>query len=429
MIDLKQYRAHPQQYIEWARAKGVDVDRAKIDSLDTSVRDLKQQLDDLWAERNQLTTQVQEIQKSGWDSAIIIDRVRVIKEQMQTLQADYDVWYVSLQQELARVPNPPSNDTPIGKDDTENVVAAYIGEKRVCDFQPKPHWEILEAKGYLDSERAVKISGSRFIMLKGMWAKLEFAIMQWAMEKLINKGFIFTVVPQLVREQAMYTTGFLPNDAMNLYRVNPKSSTEQTDREEDDLWLIGTSEVPLVSQHIDEVLDAEQLPLRYCGFSACYRREAGTYGKDTKGLIRVHQFEKVEMVSFVKPEDSVKEHELLREIEEEIFTELGIHFQRIHICSGDLGAPAAKKYDLEAWFPGIGAYKEVTSTSNTTDFQTRRGNIKFKDGERREYVHSLNGTALALGRALAAIVETYQTAEGDVIIPEVLRKWMGVEKI
>lgn len=328
-------------------------------------------------------------------------------------------------------------------------------------------------------------------------------------------------MPQLVKEDAMYITGFLPNDAMNLYRVNPASGHEKqkervdkfsqivkkmddvfrsdvrnkslqdlvdadndfassdlkrwfdkynndflsenesstdplpldqctynllqawhsnsqneyahrminTPREEDDLWLIGTSEVPLVAQHMNEILDVSELPLRYCGFSSCYRREAGTYGKDTKGLIRVHQFEKVEMVSFCKPEDSVREHEHLREVEEEIFTELGIHFQRLLICSGDLGAPAAKKYDLEAWFPGMGVYKEVTSTSNTTDFQTRRGNIKFKDGERKEFVHSLNGTALALGRALAAIVETYQTKEGDIVVPEVLRKRMGEEKI
>lgn len=287
----------------------------------------------------------------------------------------------------------------------------------------------MEAKGWLDAERAVKMSGSRFVMVKGKAAQLEFALIQRAIEKLTSKGFTFVIVPQLVREQAMYTTGFLPNDASNLYRVNPKSATEQSEREEDDLWLIGTSEVPLVSQHIDEVFDADQLPIRYCGFSSCYRREAGTYGKDAKGLVRVHQFEKVEMVSFVKPEDSVKEHELIHSIEIELFTELGLHFQRINICTGDLGAPAAKKRDLEAWFPGIGAYKEVTSTSNTTDFQTRRGNIKFKDGDRREFVHSLNGTALALGRALACLIETYQTEQGDVIIPEVLRKWMGVEKI
>lgn len=287
----------------------------------------------------------------------------------------------------------------------------------------------MEAKGWLDAERAVKMSGSRFVMVKGKAAQLEFALIQRAIEKLTSKGFIFVIVPQLVREQAMYTTGFLPNDASNLYRVNPKSTTDQSEREEDDLWLIGTSEVPLVSQHIDEVFDADQLPIRYCGFSSCYRREAGTYGKDAKGLVRVHQFEKVEMVSFVKPEDSVKEHELIHSIEIELFTELGLHFQRINICTGDLGAPAAKKRDLEAWFPGIGAYKEVTSTSNTTDFQTRRGNIKFKDNDRREFVHSLNGTALALGRALACLIETYQTAEGDVIIPEVLRKWMGVELI
>jgi seryl-tRNA synthetase len=228
----------------------------------------------------------------------------------------------------------------------------------------------------------------------------------------------------------MYATGFFPNDKNNVYTVNPKAPHTQELREEDDLYLIGTAEVPLVAQHSDEVLEADILPLRYVGYSSCYRREAGTYGKDTKGLIRLHQFEKVEMVTFVKPEDSIKEHEFLAAIEEEIFTDLGLHFHKLHICTGDLGAPAARKYDLEAWFPAQEAYREVTSTSNTTDFQTRRANIKYKDGQTRDFVHSLNGTAIAMSRAIACIIETYQTAEGDVIIPEVLRPFMGrVERI
>lgn len=513
MIDLKAYRADKQKYIDGAKNKGVRVDRDAVDALDATTKDLKQQLDDLAARRNHLSAQVQELQKAGGDFSAVVAEVKTIKEQFATIESTYNEQFAVFEKILATIPNPPMPEVIIWKDDSENQVAEYVGTKKEFSFTPKPHWELLEAKGYLDSERAVKISGSRFVMLKGKAAQLEFAMIQRAIEKLSNKWFIFTIVPQLVREQAMYTTGFLPNDASNLYRVNPKwraySEYEDTlidikkemdkyakretqwysvedlinvvwedkdiikkflmynkkrhggdgqefwlslkectyelidrwiadlvtyqsndnQREEDDLWLIWTSEVPLVSQHIDEVLDADQLPLRYCGFSSCYRREAGTYGKDAKGLIRVHQFEKVEMVSFVKPEDSVKEHEFLRAIEEEIFTDLWLHYQRLHICSGDLGAPAAKKYDLEAWFPGIWAYKEVTSTSNTTDFQTRRGNIKFKDGDRREYVHSLNGTAMALGRALAAVVETYQTAEGDIMIPEVLQKWMGVEKI
>ncbi len=517
MIDLKAYRADKQRYIDGAKNKWVRVDREQVDALDSSTRELKQQLDDLASRRNQLSAQVQELQKSGTDFSAVVAEVKTIKDQFAQLESTYNEQIVLFDKLLATIPNPPMPEVIIGKDDSENQVAEYVGTKKEFAFTPKPHWELLEAKWYLDSERAVKMSGSRFVMLKWKAAQLEFAMIQRAIEKLTNKWFIFTIVPQLVREQAMYTTGFLPNDVSNLYRVNPNKTKDQysvplqilsiikstfnvhrwshnikklrenniqfndwtfekykqefsltlkwiddekitlkeiddeiaqlshkqiqsklwndwcnsidPDREEDDLWLIGTSEVPLVSQHIDEVFEADQLPLRYCGFSSCYRREAGTYGKDAKGLIRVHQFEKVEMVSFVKPEDSVKEHEFLRAIEEEIFTDLGLHYQRLHICSGDLGAPAAKKYDLEAWFPGIGAYKEVTSTSNTTDFQTRRGNIKFKDGDRREYVHSLNGTAMALGRALAALVETYQTAEGDIMIPEVLQKWMGVEKI
>jgi seryl-tRNA synthetase len=429
MIDLKLYRADKQKYIDGANNKRVSVDRDAVDRLDDAIRALKLECDELAARRNQLSAEVQQLQKSGADFSAQVTEVKTIKETMTAKESELADLQTQFDRIVATIPNPAFPEVIVGKDDSENQVAWYVGEKKEFSFTPKPHREIMEAKGWLDAERAVKMSGSRFVMVKGKAAQLEFALIQRAIEKLTNKGFTFVIVPQLVREQAMYTTGFLPNDASNLYRVNPKSTTEQSDREEDDLWLIGTSEVPLVSQHIDEVFDADQLPIRYCGFSSCYRREAWTYGKDAKGLVRVHQFEKVEMVSFVKPEDSVKEHELIHSIEIELFTELGLHFQRINICTGDLGAPAAKKRDLEAWFPGIGAYKEVTSTSNTTDFQTRRWNIKFKDGDRREFVHSLNGTALALGRALACLIETYQTEQGDVIIPEVLRKWMGVEKI
>lgn len=424
MIDLKLYRADKQKYIDGARNKRVDVDRSTFDALDEQLRTMRNEIDALNARRNELTKEIPTAQKA-WTAQPLLDEVKQLKEKLATLEPQFAELQTQFDRIVATIPNPAFPEVIVGKDDSENQVAWYVGEKKEFSFTPKPHREIMEAKGWLDSERAVKMSGSRFVMVKGKAAQLEFALIQRAIEKLTSKGFTFVIVPQLVREQAMYTTGFLPNDASNLYRVNPKSTTEQSEREEDDLWLIGTSEVPLVSQHIDEVFDADQLPIRYCGFSSCYRREAGTYGKDAKGLVRVHQFEKVEMVSFVKPEDSFKEHELIHSIEIELFTELGLHFQKINICTGDLGAPAAKKYDLEAWFPGIGAYKEVTSTSNTTDFQTRRGNIKFKDNDRREFVHSLNGTALALGRALACLIETYQTAEGDVIIPEVLRKWMG----
>ncbi|HMT00786.1 MAG TPA: serine--tRNA ligase, partial [Candidatus Absconditabacterales bacterium] len=240
-------------------------------------------------------------------------------------------------------------------------------------------------------------------------------LIQWALKKLQKKGFQPTIVPNIVRKDAMMSTGYLPYGEESIYKIMDEEGQQQ--------YLIGTSEVTLVAQHSDEMIDENQLPLRYGGFSPCYRGEAGTYGKDTKGMIRVHQFEKVEMVSFVKPEDSEKEHQLILAIEEEIFQELKIPYRRLLICTGDLGVPAAKKYDLEAWFPGLGTYKEVTSCSNCTDFQARRAQIKYKTTEKKEFLHTLNGTAVAVSRTLAAIVENYQQADGSIMIPEVLQPY------
>jgi len=274
----------------------------------------------------------------------------------------------------------------------------------------------------LDSERAVKISGSRFIILRDGMVMLEMALIHYALQKLYAKGWSPAIVPTMVRRDALLNTGFVPYGEDQIYKI-------QNDEENNSLYLVGTSEVPLVAQHSDEVFTADQLPKRYVGFSQCYRQEAGTYGKDARGMIRLHQFEKVEMVSFCKPEDSEKEHELILAIEEEVYKELGIPYRKLFICTGDLGVPAAKKYDLEAWFPGQNGYKEITSCSNCTDFQTRRANIKYKTDEGREFVHSLNGTVVASSRVLAAIVENYQQEDGSIIVPEVLRKRVGKDVI
>ncbi len=428
MIDLKAYRANPAYYHQGATNKGHSVDRSRFDQLDAQCRELNVRIEQLQWERNSLTKDIEQTKKSWGDATAVMDRVKALKQDLEKLETEYNTLYAEFYGMWLSIPCPAFDDVPVGKSDAENVVMQYVGEKRKFEFTPKPHWEILEAKWMADQERAVKLSGARFQIIRRDFARLEFALIQRAVDKLTAKWFIFSIVPNLVKKEAMITTGFLPNDASNLYRVNPKCPVEQMEWEEDDLYLIGTAEVALVSQHMDEVLSADDLPLRYVGFSACFRREAWTYGKDTKGMIRVHQFEKVEMVSFVKPEDAAKEHELLVSIEEEIFQELGIPYQKLMICTGDLGGPAAKKYDLEAWFPGIDTYKEVTSTSNTTDYQTRRGNIKFTDGDRREFVYSLNGTAVALGRALAAIVENYQTAEWNIAIPTVLQPYMWGKK-
>jgi len=429
MIDLKAYRANPELYKTWAANKWVSVDWNRFDEVDASFKQAKTDLEALLAKRNILTQEVQQLQKSWGDAMSVIEQVKELKSSIQELQESHDSLASEFKTILLTIPSPAFEDVIVGESDHQNTIAEEFGTKPSFDFTPKPHWEILEAKGYLDQERAVKLSGSRFQLVRGKFALLQFALTQWALQKLASKGFDIAIVPQLVKADALVATGFLPNDSTNLYRVNPKTDSEQTDWEEDDLWLIGTAEVPLIGQHMNEVFDVEELPKRYVGYSSCYRREAGTYGKDTKGLIRVHQFEKVEMVTFVKPEDSLKEHDMLLEIEKEIFTELGLPFVLLNICTGDLWAPAAKKWDLEAWFPGMDTYKEVTSASNTTDFQTRRGNIKVKDGKDKYFAHSLNGTAVALGRCLAAIVENYQTAEGDIMIPEVLKPFMWCDRI
>jgi len=429
MINLKDYRENPQKYINGATNKWIEIDRNTFDESDKKVRALQTSIDELKSKRNTLSQQVSQSEKWSEEFLWLVKEVQEIKSTLSPLEEEYEDVHATFSGLLGKIPSPAFDDVILWKSDEENQVLGYIWEKKEYDFEPKSHRDLLEAKWLLDQERAVKISGARFQIMRGQFAQLQFALISRAINKLVGKGFNLTLVPQLVKKDALFATWYLPNESSNIYRVNPTlEGQEQDQREEDDLWLIWTSEVPLIAQHSNETLSWEQLPLRYVGYSSCYRREAGTYGKDTKGMIRLHQFDKIEMVSFVEPEDSNKEHEMLREIEEEIFTDLGLHFQRIDICTGDLGAPAAKKYDLEAWFPGVGKYVEITSTSNTTDFQTRRANIKVKNWTDKYFAHSLNGTAIALWRALAAIVEQYQTKEGDVLVPEVLKKYLDFDQ-
>ena len=263
--------------------------------------------------------------------------------------------------------------------------------------------------------------------MKNEGALLEFALLQYVMQKLHGKGFAPVIPPVLVKEEAMYATGFFPADRNEIYHVNPSTKDNP---EGDDLYLVGTSEVPLNMLHYKEILEDKDLPIRYAGFSTCFRREAGSYGKDTAGIIRVHQFDKIEMFIFCKPEDSEAQHELIRETEEEIMQELGFHYQLVNICGGDLGAPAAKKYDIEVWIPTQDKFRELTSCSNCTEFQARRSKIRYKKDGKTEYLHTLNGTAMASARTIVAIIENYQNKDGSVTIPEVLRPFMaGITKI
>ena len=317
----------------------------------------------------------------------------------------------------ARVPNIPDPATPAGGEE-DSVELRRVGTPREFDFPVRDHLELGELLGAIDTVRAAKVSGARFGYLTGQGALLELALVRFAMERLTAAGFVPMIPPVLVRREAMFGTGFLPTDEQQIFRTA-----------DDDLYLAGTAEVPLVSYHGDELLDPGTLPLRYAGFSTCFRREAGSYGKDTRGIFRVHQFDKVEMVSFVLPEDSAREHELLLAREEEILQALELPYRVVDIAAGDLGGSAARKFDCEAWIPSQGTYRELTSTSNCTDYQARRIGCRIRTPEGNRPLHTLNGTAVAVGRTVVALLENHQQPDGSVRVPTALQRYLDADLI
>jgi seryl-tRNA synthetase len=310
---------------------------------------------------------------------------------------------------LLRVPNPPAADSPDGFAEEDARVVREVGDPPAFDFEPRDHLDLAQPRGWIDTERGAKVSGTRFVYRVGEVALLELALYRWALDRIVAQGHVPVLPPVLVREDAMVGTGFFPSDKGDYYEVP-----------EDDLYLAGTSEVPLAAFHGGEVV--EGLPLRYVAYSTCFRREAGAAGRDTRGMFRVHQFEKVEMFVFCEPEASRDEHERLLALEEDLVRELGLPYRVLDIAAGDLGAPAAKKYDIEAWFPGQSRYREITSTSNTTDFQARRLDVRFRRDGKLHHVHTLNGTAVT-ARAMIAILENFQDADGSVSVPEALHAY------
>ena len=343
-------------------------------------------------------------------AAALSETVKLLFDQVEEKDKNFfDEWI--------KLPNIISDTSPVGLTDEDNLEIKKVGDiKNIVN--PKDHLEIAESLGLIDVQKAAEVSGSRFSYLFGDLVKIEFNLVSWALNKLSDKGFTPTVPPVLVREKALYGTGFFPDDAEQVYEIPS-----------DDLYLVGTSEVPLAALKSDEILSIENLPMRYAGFSTCFRREAGTYGKDTTGIFRVHQFDKVEMFSFCDPEKSKDEHEYILSVEEEILQELEIPYRVVDVCSGDLGASAAKKYDIEAWIPSQNTYREVTSCSNTTDYQARRLNIRSKKDGNTQIIHTLNGTAIAVGRILIALIENNQQEDGTVKFSDELSKILGVEKL
>ena len=394
----------------------------------------------LFDERTALTTSLQDLQQKRNANAAsmkqkldpetrqkYIDEGKALKEQISEVEAKLNEVEAALDEAGRQIPNMAHPETPIGKLDTENLEVKKVGTIRKFDFKAKSHVEIMEALDLIDFERATKVSGPKFYYLKNEAVFLEQALIMYAMNILRKHGFTTFITPDVAKEEVLKGIGFNPRgNESNVYAI-----------EEEGTCLVATAEITLGGYHSGEILDKSKLPLMYCGLSHCFRREAGAAGQFSKGLYRVHQFDKVEMFVYSTPEQSDELHEKLRQIEEEIFTGLGIPFHVVDTCTGDLGAPAYRKWDLEAWMPGRaddahpdGDYGEVTSTSNCTDFQARRLNVKYRDDDgKNKYVHMLNGTAIAVGRAMLALIENYQNEDGSVTIPEVLVPFCGFDKI
>ena len=402
MLDLRQIREDPQPARDALARRGLDpaiLDEAL--ELDERRRALLPELEELRARKNQASRQIGELQRQGEDASEAIAEVKGVSTREKELEEELRSVEQRRGEVLHSLPNLPDPSAA-----PEDEVIREVGE---AGRTGRTHVELLGDD--LDTERAARLSGSRFVYLKGPLVRLELALVQWALSLLEERGFTPVIPPVLVREDALVGTGMLPDTEQQLYRVP-----------DDELYLVGTSEVPLASLHAGEILAGAELPRRYAGFSTCFRREAGAAGKDTQGLFRVHQFDKVEMFSFVEPEQSRDEHERLLAIEEDILQALGIPYRVVNIAVDDLGASAAKKYDLEAWLPGQARFRELTSCSNTTDFQARRLDVRYRpeEGEGARHAHTLNGTAVAVGRTIIAIAENHQADDGAVEIPEVL---------
>jgi seryl-tRNA synthetase len=374
----------------------------------------------LRAAKKKVSEGIAQAKRAGDDATEAVAESNALTERIKSLEQELSEIERRIDELVAELPNLPDPTAPEGMTEEDAELVRTVGEPPQFDFEPRDHLEIGTALDLIDMESAARASGSRFGYLKGELVLLELALVQYAMRKLTGRGFRPVIPPVLVREETMFWTGFLPTDRAQIYEVAG-----------DDLYLVGTSEVSLAALHADQILPADDLPLRYAGFSTCFRREAGAAGKDTRGIFRVHQFDKVEMFSFVEPSASRDEHERLLEIEEEILRELEIPYRVVNVAAGDLGASAAKKYDCEAWLPGQQRYRELTSTSNTTDYQARRLRCRFRPagGGGPVPVHTVNGTAVAVGRTLLAIIENHQLPDGGFRVPQVLHSFGAPEKV
>ena len=419
MLDLKFIRENARAVEENCKNRGVEADVGLVVKLADRRSELIQELNELKQRQNQMAKSIGK-ERDDEARARLIEESRTMKERIPAKETDLHGVEERLRDEQLKIPNMTHPDSPIGKDDTENVEIRRSGEIPEFAFEPRDHVELGDLLGIIDFDAGAKTTGSKFYFLRGAAVLLELGLIRYALDILMERGYEPTVTPDLARDEALVGTGFIPRGPeTQIYSV-----------EGSDLSMIATAEIPLAGQHTDEILDEAQLPLRYAGLSHCFRTEAGSHGRASRGLYRVHQFTKVEMFAFTTPEGSEQVHEEMVEIEERIFQGLGLPYRVVDICTGDLGGAAYRKYDLEAWMPGRNDFGEVTSTSNTTDYQARRLAIRYRrDGGRPQLLHTLNGTALAMSRALIALLEIYQQHDGSVWLPEALIPYVGKEAL
>jgi seryl-tRNA synthetase len=442
MLDMGFVRANLALVEAKLRARGADPAALLGDfhTLDKKRREAITQAESLKARRNELSQQVGQLKRQGPDAAslatALMDETRALKDTLDELDKTAAALDDEMRLALSRVPNLTRDEVPEGKSEADNVTVKEWGTKRSFDFEPKPHWELGEQLGILDQERAAKLSGARFAVYYGPGARLERALIGFMLDLHTTKhGYTEVLPPFMVNSKSLFSTGNLPKFAEDLFRTSDADAeaASRGEYQDADHWLIPTAEVPVTNLYRDEILDEARLPISFTAYTPCFRAEAGAAGKDTRGIIRQHQFQKVELVKFVKPEDSDAEHEKLTRDAEEILEALELPYRRVLLCTGDTGFSSAKTYDLEVWLPGQDLYREISSCSNFEAFQARRANIRYKTaggksgktGGKNEFLHTLNGSGLAVGRTWLAILENYQQADGSVIIPDALRPYMG----
>ena len=425
MLDLNFVRENLSLVEEKLRQRGMDPSAVLNDfrEVDTRRRQAITEAETSKAQRNKATEEIGKLKKSGQDASTAMAQAKDLREKISELEKSASELDSRLREMLAGIPNLPHSSVPVGKSAEDNVEVRRWGTPPKFDFTPKAHWDLGPQLGILDMERAVKLTGARFAVYWGLGAKLERALANFMLDLHTREhGYTEVLPPYLVNSESMYGTGQLPKFASDSFRV-PHGDK--------DLWLIPTAEVPVTNLYRDEILDYGKLPISLTAYTPCFRSEAGSYGKDVRGIIRQHQFQKVELVKFARPEQSYEEHEKLTRNAEEVLQKLGLHYRTVTLSTGDMGAASAKTYDIEVWLPGQQLYREISSCSNFEAYQARRANIRYRpEGKNKtEFVHTLNGSGLAVGRTWVAIVENYQQADGSVVIPEVLRPYIGADRI